>query len=694
MAGGHSRIFIPEGGKSASSGRSATSPLMVKKTLPIIFILLLAFAFRAYDLTTIPPGLTHDEANHGWDSIKVLDGVLLFYFPLNYGSEPLYNYVVAGNMALIGQNLLALRLVNVMFGLLIIAAVYLWTRWAFNRYTALVTAALIAVSFWPVASSRQALRAGMLPFLAVSATIFFWLIFRPGRRDDPAGTSTPNLNIWWAVLGFALCVTATLHTYLAARVLWLLYPIFLAYLAFSHRASFKRIWKPVLAGLILAGLLVIPMFAYVEAHPEAETRLQMLEGPLQSLLSGDLEPLFINAWEALLAFVWPGFGDHFLAYNIPGRPVLEAVSSLFFLVGLVVCFWRLQQPAYAFVLIWFGMGIVPSLVTGPEANTTRNLAALAPTYILAATGFITMATFITRRWGCPAQIASAVILTLWLFFVGLTTLLDYFIHWAQSPDVRAAYQHTLVEALEYLEGQSPNKTTVISTIYPGPAHDPSIARVLLAGDQADLRWVDARRAIIYPGGQAAQLILPSSTPLHPAFAGLVRPVDTVEIRPDDLDPAFTAYDMLDTTWDLADSSANFGNALELIGSRWLDDSIRPGEMAELITIWRVIDPDKVGPIVPPAFETDMVLFTHVIDDTGDIIVQQDSLEAPSWDWQAGDIFLQVHPVTIPDGVPTGLYNTTVGAYDRSSGERVPLLNPADEIVDNRAFVVPLKVNER
>jgi hypothetical protein len=152
--------------------------------------------------------------------------------------------------------------------------------------------------------------------------------------------------------------------------------------------------------------------------------------------------------------------------------------------------------------------------------------------------------------------------------------------------------------------------------------------------------------------------------------------------------------MLDPTWDFPDSSANFGDALELIGARWLDDSIRPGEMAELMTIWRVTDPQKVGPLVPPAFKTDIVLFTHVMDNAGDIIAQQDSLEAPSWDWLEGDIFLQVHPVTIPGGVAPGLYKTTVGAYDRSSGERTPLLNPAGEIVDNRAFVVPLEVNER
>lgn len=679
---------------SASYGRSATGLPMAKKTLPILFILLLAFIYRVHDLTAIPPGLTHDEANHGWDSMNVLDGVLLFYFPLNYGSEPLYNYVLAGNMALIGQNLLALRLVNVMFGLITIAAVYLWTQWAFSRRTALVAATLIAVSFWPVATSRQALRAGMLPFLAVSAVIFFWLIFRWGRRDESPGPSLASRKIWWAVLGFAVCVAATLHTYLAARVLWLLYPIFLVYLAITHRAQFQRIWKPVLAGLILAGLLVVPMFAYVQAHPEAETRLQMLEGPLQSLLSGDLSPVLANAWESLLAFVWPGYGDHFLAYNIPGRPVLEVATALFFLGGLVVCLWRIRRPTYAFVLVWFGVGIIPSLVTGPEANTTRNLAALAPTYILAATGFMTVATLTTKRWGRPARIASAAILALWLFFAGLTTLVDYYLRWAQSPDVRAAYQHTLIEVLDYLDEQSLNKTTVISTVYPGPAHDPSIARVLLAGDTDDLRWVDARRAIIYPGGQAAQLILPFSTPLHPAFAGLIRPVETIDLRPGDLDPAFSSYDLLVPDWDLSGASPNFGNALNLVGSQWLEGSITPGETAELVTIWQVTDPTMVGPAVPPAFETDMVLFTHVINDSGDIIAQQDSLEAPSWDWQTGDVFLQVHTVTLPGGVPSGLYETAVGIYDRSSGERLPLLNSAGEIVDNRAFVVPLSVNER
>ncbi|MFN2181206.1 MAG: ArnT family glycosyltransferase, partial [Candidatus Promineifilaceae bacterium] len=147
----------------------------MRKTLLLISLILLAgLALRLFRLGEIPPGLTHDEANHGREAIEILDGVLRYYFPLNYGSEPLYSYTVAGAMALLGENIFALRLVNVIFGLAAIVATAVWARRAFDRATALVAAGLLAVSFWPIASSREALRAGMLPFFMVLAVWFFW----------------------------------------------------------------------------------------------------------------------------------------------------------------------------------------------------------------------------------------------------------------------------------------------------------------------------------------------------------------------------------------------------------------------------------------------------------------------------------------------------------------------------------------
>lgn len=661
--------------------RSVPRPL--RSAGPLLLILLLAFGLRLHQLTEIPPGLTHDEANHGWDSLNVLDGELLYYFPLNYGSEPLYNYIVAGNMALVGENLFGLRLVNVFFGLLTIAAAYRWGRLVFGRSTALIAAGLIAVSFWPLATSRQALRAGILPFLTVMALLMFWqLIYRKGRT-------------WWPyVVGFAVAVAATLHTYLAARVLWLIFPLFIVYLALVQRDRFRTAWWPTLVGLVSGFGLTIPMFLYVQRHPWADTRLEMLDGPLQNILSLNLGPVFGNISRAFLAFFWPGYGDQFLAYNIPGRPLFDVVSAVFFLIGLLVClrFWR--RPAFALLLIWFGVGILPSLITGPTANTTRNMGALGAVYLLPALGFVTAVKWasgrlrLERRWLLPTVAA------LWLIGTALFTSRDYFQVWAESPDVRAAYQHTLVEALDYLDGQEQDLPIVISSVYPGPAHDPSVARVLLGTNDLTSRWIDGRQALLFPEGGSGWLVVPASTPLHPTFASFVELVTTVSLEADDLDPFFRIYRLNPTEWVWANEQVNFGDAALLMGANWRSASVPPGGTAEMMTIWQVLDPAKVGPLVPPAFETDVVFFTHVLNPDGTILVQADTLDAPSWDWQPGDIILQIHSIYIPPETAPGQYEVAVGIYDRQSGERPLIEAPSSgaAVAEDRAFVVPLEID--
>ena len=661
---------------------------MFKRTLPLTFIILLAFTLRIFDLTDVPPGLTHDEANHGRDAMNILDGELLFYFPLNYGSEPLYNYVVAGFMGLVGENLLTLRIVNVFAGVLLIAAAFLWVSWAFGRPAALLTAGLIAVSFWPVATSRQALRAGTLPVLITAAVLFFWLILDQ-TRAPPSNKKTSGSSVR-LVAGFALAIGLTLHTYLASRVLWLIFPIFLLYLAIFHRHRFTSGWRPTVIGLLAAGLLVVPLFAYVRAHPEADTRLEMLDGPLQNLVSGEFGPILSNAGEALLSFFWPGFGDQFLAYNIPGRPLFTALSAAMFILGLGVSLWRWRNPAYAFLIIWFAVGIFPTLVTGPTANTTRNIGAMTAVYTLPAIGFIFIKVWLTNRLGQKAAQLAGILGIIWILFIAAVTVRDYYGRWAQDPKVQDAYQANLVRSLDYLDSLEAVGPAVISSVFPGAAHDPSIARVLLNSEETELRWVDSRYSLISPFNEEALLIVTSATPLHPAFEGWVEEIDEARLRTDDPDPYFKVY-TLNIGGYSPGPAVNFGDALLLREARWLTDSTQAGESAELMTLWEVLDPAKVGPRVPPAFETEVVLFTHVLNDQGEIITQQDRLEAPSWDWQPGDVFVQIHPLVVPAGTAKGQYETVVGIFDRGSGDRVPVLDADGAISKTVTVVVPLTV---
>ena len=663
----------------------------LRRRLPVLLLLLVAFFLRSHQLLEVPPGLTHDEANHGREAVNILAGQLALFFPLNYGSEPLFSYTVAAHMLLLGRGLLALRLVNVFFGLLAITAVYRWGRLALDHRTASLGAALMALSFWPLASSREALRAGMMPFFTAGAAIFFWLMLRRAREGDEQNRA----RSLWLLLGFTLCLTATLYNYLAARVVWLIFPAFLLYLGLWRRPLLRRVWRPSVAGMGLAALAVTPMFLYLQRHPEAQTRLQMFGNTLQKLQEGDLRPLLENAGSAFLAFFWPGYGDQFLAYNIPGRPVFDAASAVLFLIGIGVCLWRWRRPAYAFLLLWFVVGIAPSLITGPTANTTRNVGAMPAAFLLPAVGFSALAQQVVARLRPWPRTAAVIVAVAWLALAAWITINDYFVQWAQSPHVRGAYQHTLVRQLHLLDEETSGASdvpVVISSVYPGPAHNPSIALVL-AEEPQRLRWVDARQGLIVPA-QPARLLAPSSTPLHPAFGEWADPLETHRLREEDLDPSFTIYDLQRPRPEAMAEGALFGHdapALVLHDARWLADRWQPGTVAELLTVWEVRDPARVGPIVPAVNTTDVVLFTHVLDQSGEILAQQDRIDAPSASWRAGDLVLQVHQIWVPEETGPGEYKTVVGLYDRQSGERLPRLATGAAADDARATVDPLRI---
>jgi hypothetical protein len=181
--------------------------------------------------------------------------------------------------------------------------------------------------------------------------------------------------------------------------------------------------------------------------------------------------------------------------------------------------------------------------------------------------------------------------------------------------------------------------------------------------------------MIIPADSTFQQLAPASTPLHPAFVSLVQPIQTMTLRPDDLDPTFTVYELtFDVSENALPAQTNFSNAVALIDHRWSSAAYRPGDAVELITIWRVLDPAQLGAIHPPAFKSDLNLFTHVLNDDGTIFLQRDSLDAPAWDWQNGDMIMQVHQFAVPADTKVGDYTAEVGLYDRVTGERLTVID--------------------
>ncbi|MCA9946547.1 MAG: glycosyltransferase family 39 protein, partial [Anaerolineales bacterium] len=269
----------------------------------LLLILVTAVSLRLYQLNNIPPGLTHDEADHGITAVSILNGAREIYFTVGHGREPLFDYATAGFMGLVGQTVWALRGTAVLFSLLMMGAMTAWARLAFNNRVALLTAAGLAVGFWPVMAARQGLRSITLPALFTLALFFFWHgitkleigDWRLESRKLPlAPHHSPTFHFSLFTFHFLLAglfLGLTFYTYIPARGLWLLFPALILLGGLLDRAWLRRVWPGALLLLLLAGVLAWPLFAYLRANPQAEIRLDELSAPLTAVLHGDFSLL-------------------------------------------------------------------------------------------------------------------------------------------------------------------------------------------------------------------------------------------------------------------------------------------------------------------------------------------------------------------------------------------------------------------
>ncbi len=105
-----------------------------------------------------------------------------------------------------------------------------------------------------------------------------------------------------------------------------------------------------------------------------------------------------------------------------------------------------------------------------------------------------------------------------------------------------------------------------------------------------------------------------------------------------------------------------------------------GRDAELTTYWRATDQ------LPPQLSQ----FTHVLNDKGEIVTQQDRLMLTSQSLQPGDVFAQIHRLTLPENLPPGSYPIAIGLYTQPDGKRLPIMKDQQPHGD-RIFLQPLVI---
>jgi hypothetical protein len=280
--------------------------------------------------------------------------------------------------------------------------------------------------------------------------------------------------------------------------------------------------------------------------------------------------------------------------------------------------------------------------------------------------------------------------------VGLQTIRDYFFVWAESPEVRVQYETTTVTAVKYLNDYGQGQTA-ISTTTPDRFHSPAVGLLTQNNPSMDLRWFDGRHGLLIPRGEESTILFTGFSALNPTlepyFSGTK--VDELPLLASDLDQPITVYNVdgraLLTQWQsifdqhvIAPAGAVlpvlFGDSVELLGFDFLTPSASPGGQVRLVTLWRAYQPVD-----------DAVIFVHVLDANGLPIAQEDRLDVPSYSWMAGDVFLQLHELKLPDSLNQGEYRVVIGVYTQQDLQRLPL-HVAGNVAADQIQLPPLIIN--
>jgi len=346
----------------------------------ILLLLLAAFLIRVVALGRVPPPLFRDEAEKGYNAYCLLktgcdyQGRRLPLFVNVFGAHTsaLYQYASVPWIGLFGLKVWTTRLTAALVGVLTVFVLYLLGRALFDPATALVAAAILAVSPWHVCFSRWAQQGILMPLLF---TVAAWgtVRFRQG---------------WRAGLPIAAAAVAlAAYAYDVGRVLA---PLFLLLLVVIARRELREQARWTVASALLLAILVAPTLWFVTHQPEeAMARFRRISIAQPGMTPPEVAGRFIANYAAHfdpLYLAWRG--DRELRHSTGLTGEIYPLELLFFLLGL--CFLaRRRDAATAMVIGWLLIApIAASMTREGIPHALRSLAGVPAFALGIAVGFV------------------------------------------------------------------------------------------------------------------------------------------------------------------------------------------------------------------------------------------------------------------------------------------------------------------
>ena len=397
----------------------------------LIVILIIATFLRFHHFASTPPGLYPDEAIDGNNAVEVAEtGHFQSFYIEDNGREGLYvNIIALLYKAFPHDEPWLIRLPAAIAGVLTVWGVYLLTAELFGASTGLLAAFLIATNFWHINFSRIGFRAILAPLLLVWAFYFFIRSLREESNKKKAFAYATLAGIIYS-LGF--------YTYIAYRITPLL---FLLFIPFFKRS--QNFWKKTAVFIIITFIVAAPIGWYFAQHPAdffgrtSEISVTNSGNPVGTLA--------MNIFKTALMFNFRG--DENWRHNVSGAPELFWPVGILFLAGIFFGIRAIRKNvreknmpalfANSLVFLWFVLALLPEAASNEGIpHALRSILAIPPVMIIAAQGGVRIFEFMKNA---GKKYSARIVACLFFVAVAGFAYYDYFIVWAQNPNVPGAF---------------------------------------------------------------------------------------------------------------------------------------------------------------------------------------------------------------------------------------------------------------
>ncbi len=334
-----------------------------------------ALAVRTVDLEHIPANLGGDEGTWGMEGLAMLDGRLANPFAARWFAFPSMSFLAYGlAMRIFGETVAGLRALSAVIGTLTVLTTFLLTRELWGQRVAWLAAILLAFGHYHLHYSRLAVN-NIADGLFVTLTLYLLACGLRSRRAVHFALAGAVMGLGW-------------YGYFGARLVSIIVALYLGWRAMVEYRFLAR-YRWLLMTLLGAALVVsVPLLLYYAAHPwdfaVGANRVSIFaSGWLareQEITGRSATSLFLEQfWKSVSAFNYtldPTFWYH------PSIPLLDFISGVLFILGMMWAAVRYRWPANGLLLLWFWSALILGWVVTENPPSSQRLVIVAPALAL------------------------------------------------------------------------------------------------------------------------------------------------------------------------------------------------------------------------------------------------------------------------------------------------------------------------